>query len=92
MLDHPTCFRRGLEVPCDIPIGLLECATVHEEDNAACDAHETSSPDSICTSEWQIALKFFELTDNWPDHLGPAPGRGGCRVPPDLLECYGLSR
>lgn len=46
----------------------------------------------IFEEEWFIALKFFREYGVWHDHLGPPPGRGGCRVPVDLLECYGFAK
>jgi hypothetical protein len=46
----------------------------------------------ISEEKWFIALKFFREYGVWPDHLGPPPGRSGCRVPPDLLESYGFGK
>jgi len=46
----------------------------------------------ISDQKWVIAVKFFREIGVWPDHLGPPPGSTGCRVPEDLLECYGFAK
>jgi hypothetical protein len=46
----------------------------------------------ISDEEWVIAVKFFRELGVWPDHLGPAPGRSGCRAPLDVLESYGFGK
>jgi hypothetical protein len=42
--------------------------------------------------EWIIAVKFFCEYGIWSGHLGPPPGRSGCRASVDLLERYGLDK
>jgi hypothetical protein len=64
-------------------------------DRAATTMNETRPTEiaehpEIPYEEWIIAVKFFREYGIWSGHLGPPPGRSGCRVPVDLLESYGL--
>jgi DNA-binding transcriptional regulator YhcF (GntR family) len=49
-------------------------------------ATEPLSADNLTDEQWQLYVKLFRQgSTQWPDYLGPAPGKHGCRVPPHLL-------
>ena len=35
--------------------------------------------------DWASVMKLYYMTSNWKQEYGPAPGRPGCRVPPEYL-------
>lgn len=36
--------------------------------------------------DWSEAMRRYRVTNDWPQELGPPPGRPGCRVPPQFLS------
>jgi hypothetical protein len=42
-------------------------------------------PVSFTTTDWQRNVQAAIKTKQWPSNWGPAPGKRGCRVPPELI-------
>jgi hypothetical protein len=42
-------------------------------------------PASFTATDWQRNVQAAIKTKQWPPNWGPAPGKRGCRVPPEFI-------
>lgn len=48
--------------------------------------HEPRGPKAYDITTWERIVRIWRLTNHWHSDNGPAPGRLGCLVPPDLIK------